>query len=158
LQTPLATSLKSAATHIALGLVRQDTSGGYKSPFGSIGSLDHLDFEDGFTEGKEFPRELRNTVKLDVVLDSPIIVLPRSRESPEVLVAHLGQISITGCNNFDEEMNDCSCPRLARNLSPGTPKVVMNEGCIRYGVFIRDISLYSLNLKHRWRMMENFKL
>lgn len=140
--------------------MRPETSGGYKSPFGSLGSLDHLDFEEGFADAREFVRENRNTLKLDIVLDSPIIVLPRSRESPQVLVAHLGQITITGSNNslLEDNFDDPSSTSRHQSASPGTPKVVVNEGFIRYGVFIRDISLYSLNLSQRWKMMENFKL
>lgn len=162
MQTPLATSLRSAATQIALGFVRQETNScGYRSPFGSFGSLDHLDLDESFMESREFGRESRSCVKLDVVLDSPIIVLPRSRESPEVLVAHLGQISIAGSNNFlvEDKLDDRASPRFGDQSSPpGTPKVVVNDGSIRYNVFIQDVSLYSLNLGQRWKMMENFKL
>jgi vacuolar protein sorting-associated protein 13D len=154
-QAPLATSLKSAATHLALGLVRQESlggnntsgsyGGGFRSPLGSLsGSLDRLDLDEVLAESDPPPtRVSRNKMKLDVVLDSPILVLPRSRESSEVLVAHLGQINITGSTDPAAAAKD------ANNSA---------DGSINYNVFVCDISLYSLSLNARWKMIESLKM
>jgi vacuolar protein sorting-associated protein 13D len=150
-QAPLATSLKSAATHLALGLVRQESLGGnntsFRSPLGSLsGSLDRLDLDEVLAESDPPPtRVSRNKMKLDVVLDSPILVLPRSRESSEVLVAHLGQINITGSNTLDP----AAAGKDANNSA---------DGSINYNVFVCDISLYSLSLNARWKMIESLKM
>lgn len=43
-------------------------------------------------------------IKLDVILDTPVLVVPRSSCSPQVFVAHLGKISV---NNFKtQDFND----------------------------------------------------
>jgi vacuolar protein sorting-associated protein 13D len=156
-QAPLATSLKSAATHLALGLVRQESlggnnttsgGGGFRSPLGSLsGSLDRLDLDEVLLAESDPPptRVSRNKMKLDVVLDSPILVLPRSRESSEVLVAHLGQINITGSNTLDP----AGAGKDANNSA---------DGSINYNVFVCDISLYSLSLNARWKMIESLKM
>lgn len=42
-------------------------------------------------------------VKLDIVLDTPVLVLPRSSCSSQVFVAHLGKISVTNINSDKTE-------------------------------------------------------
>lgn len=71
--------------------------------------------------------------RLDLVIDSPIIILPRFATSYEVLVAHLGRICI---NNEDSD------------------EVTGDRGSLwtvkdRYNFEIRDMNLYSLNIENK---------
>lgn len=43
-----------------------------------------------------------NKLKLDIVLDTPVLVLPRSSCSSQVFVAHLGKISFSNNQSADE--------------------------------------------------------
>lgn len=47
-------------------------------------------------------------ISLDIVLNTPVLIVPRSSSSPQVLVAHLGKISISNHGNFEncELLND----------------------------------------------------
>lgn len=68
-----------------------------------------------------------------MLIDSPIIVLPRYATEYEVLVAHLGRISL---NN---EASD---------------EVTGEHGLLwsvkdRYNIEIRDMNMYSLNVKNK---------
>lgn len=67
-----------------------------------------------------------------MVLDSPVVVLPKSNSSLEVFVAHLGKITMN--NNYptsDSETSDFK-PRLER-----------------YDIEVRDINLFSLDTTSR---------
>ena len=110
----LASSIGSAATDLALGMVQRrteslsrqvDMNDIYWSPlkYGSLKrSKQKLDKElieapaptprtvKGYEANKAFDVE----VSIDVQLETPIVVLPRNERSNEVLVAHLGLISI----------------------------------------------------------------
>ncbi|KAK5644974.1 hypothetical protein RI129_006274 [Pyrocoelia pectoralis] len=71
-------------------------------------------------------------MRLDVVLDSPVVVVPRTHSSPQVFVAHLGKTSITNCNN-----------KLTKeNWDHGSKTE-------HYRVEIRDMNLYSLDTSSR---------
>lgn len=177
-QEPLTTKLKSAAAQIALGLVRQDAIPGlnFRSSSNSLsGSLERLDFDDSMTNlgghsntsttaaenflnYADIPlRNSKSSLRLDVVLDSPVIVLPRNRNSPEVLVANLGQISVVGNNGgIDGQEPRLSTADYMDDFddfdSPQTPDM------ISYNIFVCDISLYSLNLSDRWKMVDSLKM
>lgn len=145
--------------------MRQDSISGpgydYRSPSGSLsGSLDRLDIEEGPIDGGDTSRAPRSILKLDVVLDSPVLVLPRSRDSPEVLVAHLGQISITDSNRLvpDAFVGNTDNSSFANCSTPEGADIIFNDGTISYNVFICDISLYSLDLRSRWNMVENLRM
>lgn len=46
-------------------------------------------------------------LSIDVVLDTPVLIVPRSSSSPQVLVAHLGRISLSNCvENCDKDVPD----------------------------------------------------
>jgi len=167
-QTPLATKLKSAAAQIALGLVRQDAIPGlnnstynFQSPIASISnSLDRLDYEPSWDTGNAcYPvnRPGHPTINLNIVLESPVIVLPKTNSSPDVLVAHLGQITITGTNKpIREEILNPEGERIPQCSVPNGLEISPNG--VSYNVFVCDVSLYSLNLRKRWSMMENLKM
>ena len=164
-QAPLATKLRSAAAQIALGLVRQDGSS-YRSPQGSLsGSLDKLNVEEeSFNKGPDGMSTERGSlvVRLEIVLDSPVIVLPKSRTSPEVLVANLGQITVRSEDKKTEMKNSAEmfeAPRCSTPECPSKRFQSFDEGTekIIYNVQICDVSLYSLDLTEKWNMMENMK-
>ena len=78
----LARHIGAAATDMAIGLVHaEDWTAPQRRRLPSV-SLD----------GNEAPSILR--LKLDVVLDSPVLVIPRSSHSTQVFVAHLGTMSL----------------------------------------------------------------
>lgn len=47
-------------------------------------------------------------IRLDIVLDTPVLVVPRSSSSPHVLVAHLGKISISNCKDKSTDLINSS--------------------------------------------------
>lgn len=71
--------------------------------------------------------------RLDVMIDSPVIVLPRYATSYEVLVAHLGRISLN--NEASDEVTG----------EHGLLWTVKD----RYRIEIRDMNMYSLNIKNK---------
>ena len=72
-------------------------------------------------------------------MDSPVCVLPRSTNSYEVLVAHLGRISVTNSQPFYGE-------------TPCTWKEELDlwaHNKEKYLVEIRDMNLHSLDIQPR---------
>ncbi|XP_078616141.1 intermembrane lipid transfer protein VPS13D-like isoform X3 [Branchiostoma floridae x Branchiostoma japonicum] len=87
-------------------------------------SLDVL--EDLMGEAETPARRL----ELDIVLQTPIVVLPRSQHSQDKMVAHLGQISI---HNTRSLLPDLSTPAK------------VDSGAEHFHVEIRDMNMYSFN-------------
>ncbi|KAF5273971.1 hypothetical protein FQA39_LY01087 [Lamprigera yunnana] len=104
-----------------------------------------------YTEGQSGYSSVRDTVpqtpyspvgdddffidmKLDIVLDSPVVVLPRAHNSPQVFVAHLGKTCVTNCN--DEKKKNENWDNIEIRME-------------RYDVEIRDMNLYSLDTASR---------
>ena len=81
------------------------------------------------TEGEDSRKTRRMKLKLDAVLQTPVIVIPRTPESSEVLVAHLGKISLR--NSPDANVLDETLSSKCRD---------------RVYVEIRDMSMYSMDL------------
>ncbi|KAF7280409.1 hypothetical protein GWI33_006075 [Rhynchophorus ferrugineus] len=77
-------------------------------------------------------------VKLDIELDSPVLVLPRSHASTEVFVAHLGKIKIT---NTHGNTSDC----LKDNYFYEFPENRKEH----YDIEVRDMNIFSLNTSSR---------
>ena len=69
----------------------------------------------------------------DVILDTPVVVLPRSANSEQVLVAHLGRMSLT---------NTLDTPNA---LSWGDEQELTEH----YDVEIRDMNVYTLDMQVR---------
>ncbi|KAK4875461.1 hypothetical protein RN001_011883 [Aquatica leii] len=72
-------------------------------------------------------------MKLDIILDSPVVVLPRTHNSPQVFVAHLGKTSVTNCSNKQKSE---SWDNVESKIE-------------HYDVEIRDMNLYSLDTTSR---------
>ncbi|XP_046808377.1 vacuolar protein sorting-associated protein 13D [Lucilia cuprina] len=100
-------SLRNKATHMAKGLVHHMSSTRLKKNNNSFGNI-----------------------SLDIILSTPVLVLPRSCRSAEVLVANLGKITI--CNT-QENSESCS-----ESISRDT-----------YFIDIRNVNLCSLNINKR---------
>ncbi|CAH1990127.1 unnamed protein product [Acanthoscelides obtectus] len=73
---------------------------------------------------------------LNIELDSPVVVLPRKSNSPEVFVAHLGKISVSNYYIDDSKTNgydyDCSDFRIEH-----------------YDIEVKDMNIYSLDTSTR---------
>jgi vacuolar protein sorting-associated protein 13D len=69
---------------------------------------------------------------LDIVLDTPVVVLPRSLESHEVFVAHLGKITANNHYMSSPDLQD------REDLWGMSRREI-------YSVEIRDMNLYSLD-------------
>uniref|UniRef100_A0A1A9X0W3 UBA domain-containing protein n=1 Tax=Glossina brevipalpis TaxID=37001 RepID=A0A1A9X0W3_9MUSC len=111
-------SLRNKATHMAKGLVQHISSNNLKKTKGDI--------------------------SLDVVLSSPVLVLPKSCESADVLVANLGKITI--CNQREKiEAPTTAC----RNTKIGSWTKD------RYFIDVRNINLFSLNTAKRKELKIN---
>uniref|UniRef100_A0A8D8TRY9 Vacuolar protein sorting-associated protein 13D n=1 Tax=Cacopsylla melanoneura TaxID=428564 RepID=A0A8D8TRY9_9HEMI len=129
--TNLARSIGNAATEMAIGLVQTRAESlaqslsmnGRMSRYGSLSdvsstprkshnrrfswsqSVEQLDTN--YTCGCNTPRE--NTaaninIRLDLVMDSPVCVLPRNSTSHQVFVAHLGRISLSKDNILSDPL------------------------------------------------------
>ncbi|XP_066151224.1 intermembrane lipid transfer protein Vps13D isoform X2 [Euwallacea fornicatus] len=156
----LARSIRLAATDMALGLVHaraealaQSLSMSKRSLYGSA-----LSFGESASPGKRKRRNSSNEpsafasakdtllqtpyspgegnftidVNLDIELDSPVLVLPRSNFSPEVFVAHLGKIRID--NSRDNTINGDGFDEYRKE---------------NYDIEVRDMNIFSLNTKTR---------
>ncbi|XP_025836301.1 vacuolar protein sorting-associated protein 13D [Agrilus planipennis] len=102
----------------------QDPSEGVTGYFSARDTVDQTPYS------PEDDEDIVINIKLDVVLDSPVVILPRSSNSPEVFVAHLGKISVTN-----------------RNETPENGK--WNIRTEYYNVEVRDMNLYSLDTSSR---------
>ncbi|KAK9889536.1 hypothetical protein WA026_006891 [Henosepilachna vigintioctopunctata] len=71
-------------------------------------------------------------IKLDVVLDSPIVILPRANNSGEIFIAHLGRINVT---NKDSK----------ENISNGYLDGYSESRTESYEIEIRNMNVYSLD-------------
>ncbi|KAI9588448.1 hypothetical protein GQX74_004293 [Glossina fuscipes] len=111
-------SLRNKATHMAKGLVQHISSNNLK--------------------------KVKGDVSLDVVLSSPVLVLPKSCESADVLVANLGKITICNQREYIES------PTVAcRNTK------IDSWTKDTYFIDVRNINLFSLNTAKRKELKIN---
>ncbi|XP_075164386.1 vacuolar protein sorting 13D [Haematobia irritans] len=109
-------SLRSTASHMAKGLVQHMST-----------SVDNI-----------APNNF-GQISLDIVLSSPVLVLPKSSQSNEVLVANLGKITV--CNKMYMPKK-----AVANTLSEILPH---EHQKITYFIDVRNINLFSLNTYKR---------
>ncbi|XP_058818048.1 intermembrane lipid transfer protein Vps13D isoform X2 [Topomyia yanbarensis] len=106
----LARSIRDKATDMALGLVqsRSDLSSSrpesiYNSPRRSrrhrVVSL---------SKTQEVLLNAEYTLKVNITLETPVLILPRSSTSTQVLVAHLGKISVTNVHKLEDSTSSSS--------------------------------------------------
>jgi len=74
---------------------------------------------------------------LDIQLDTPVVVLPRSPVSTQVFVAHLGKINIG---------NDPPTALVTpSSINPWAPRSIVEH----YSIEIRDMNVFSLDIAGR---------
>lgn len=154
----LARSIGSAATEMAIGLVHARAESlaqslsvslyGSSSDISSTPrkrrrswsqSIEQLDSGQTTGRGTNTPfspvddMDTRTRIQWDVILDTPVVVLPRSANSEQVLVAHLGRMSLT--NTLD----------LPHAPSWGDEQELAEH----YDVEIRDMNVYTLDMQVR---------
>lgn len=156
----LAHSIRLAATEIALGIVHrrseainhQATMDEYygtlpRAKGASLRSHDYdypsLERGTRITAPAPTPRHESKTTQdfdlhLDVIMESPVLVIPRHERSFEVLVAHLGEISISNQIIQGYALQD------EMGLPHDTQRVDRVE------VTVTDMSLHSLNLIEKY--------
>ena len=152
----LALSITAAATDLALGIV----AGAYREAtpvraysqgedhYRSLPRLQHRKraaSKSLLLPPQQAPPVQRVQIKLEAVLETPVLVFPRMETSLEVLVAHLGKITVR--NALLEHMDG------EEEWPPGTSKVE------RFSIQIHHINLTSLNLETKLKMksMENLE-
>ena len=99
-----------------------------------------LTIEDLEEENKPFE------LKLDVVLATPVIMLPRTPNSPEVLVAHLGRISIQNGTAHNANSAGSESFMQQQTSSRSQPGQQAQHNPDKIYLEIRDMSMYSMNL------------
>ncbi|KAL7638274.1 UNVERIFIED_CONTAM: hypothetical protein RMT77_010838 [Armadillidium vulgare] len=163
----LASSIKQAATEVAIGLVSKRIESFTTLSGSGVAARDssprHLNYlrNQNFSKSTDtlvFPQpppastldstslspthgvapDLPFNAEVNVVLETPIVVLPESPNSPNVLVAHLGQISI---HNKD--------PELIENGVESMDFFPIKTALFEIGV--KDMSLFCLNVDERLR-------
>lgn len=143
--TPVASSIKDVATEVALGIVGKKTESSGFSMHGSALSLPNVsigkvqreasfdDITDSFIVKDEENSRDKLSIVIDVMLESPVIVIPRTPTSSEVLVTHLGQISV---RNSDIPMNE-SAMEDELNFEQNTDKIYIG---------VKNMNLYSVDV------------
>ena len=144
-------TLRLAAAEAAMGWVHKRTD--LTTMSAMYGSMTSLDFDlskrrgtfDDTTSLQEEEQGLPavpSRMKFDVLLQSPVIMLPRKPNSPELLVGHLGNISIRNSitdGEFGGSTPVASTPAVnAFNSNTQLTEKIHME--------IRDMNVYSVNL------------
>lgn len=147
--------IREKATDMALGLVQStpniQPSNANARPYDNITSPRHLKSASRhrtISFSKKNQQSSRNLTvnkiefKLDVVLDTPVLVLPRSSTSHQVLVAHLGKISINNSiidNKFSVEKTDSTEKQFVLNNTDHLYNIIGEDFANdNYGMFEFD--------------------
>ncbi|XP_050076311.1 intermembrane lipid transfer protein Vps13D [Anopheles maculipalpis] len=123
----LARSIREKATDMALGLVqsRSDPSGSRPESIYASPRRVRRQRTVSLSRTQDVLLNSDYTLKLDITLDTPVLILPRSSSSPQVLVAHLGRITISNtdlASSGDEgSASFSSRERIVVNLSASPP-------------------------------------
>ncbi|KAL7019068.1 hypothetical protein ACKWTF_011000 [Chironomus riparius] len=176
----LAKSIKEKATDMALGLV-QPRSGDLIRSVQEISSSPHHLKRQRTISITRYPDDNFTTspsvkISLDIVLNTPVLIVPRSSSSPQVLVAHLGKISISNhgglenCELLNETLTAINEDKLHLSFSAQdfnseenilfdiedveeTVKGSVGDddelSCDIYTIDIRNMNLYSLDTTSR---------
>ncbi|XP_077510398.1 vacuolar protein sorting 13D isoform X2 [Amblyomma americanum] len=134
----LAQSIKNAATEVALGIVNLPAQtmalSFHVCPPSESAVPSAVQREVSVNETSDMQAALPLDVKLDILLQTPVIVLPASPSSHDVIVAHLGRISVQNINSSvlqSDQFAFNSCDPHKAGL---------------FFVQFRDVNLYSLNI------------
>ncbi|KFB49228.1 vacuolar protein sorting 13D [Anopheles sinensis] len=93
----LARSIREKATDMALGLVqsRPDLSGSRPESIYASPRRVRRQRTVSLSRAQDVLLNSDYTLKVDITLETPVLILPRSSSSPQVLVAHLGRITVS---------------------------------------------------------------
>ncbi|RZF46007.1 hypothetical protein LSTR_LSTR006773 [Laodelphax striatellus] len=83
----------------------------------------------------------RTRIRWRVHLDTPVVIMPRAANSPAVMVAHLGHISLD--NSFSANSRTAGSPGWTDNEESELDPAEV------YSIEVRDMNLYTLNIKQR---------
>lgn len=140
----LAMSLKLTAAEMAVDILHRGTEGLAQTIYIGSNFAGSVSESLSLTAVKDVADEdqpsLPSRVRFNALLESPIVVLPRSAKSSQVLVAHLGQIEISN----DKELAAVPPTKLSEELAGGTHQE-------HFEIEVRDMSLYSLNVDEKWK-------
>lgn len=156
------TTIKHAATEVAIGFVQGKSEFLSTSFYGGNPNLDtfttencrkrhmSLDPEDHNESMDIQDNEAQDTsmeMKLDVMLQTPVIMIPRKPSSPEVLVMHLGKISIRNHKSLEAHALETDFTINQLDFAkPGTHDKIHLE--------IRDMNMYSMNLEQQHKLQQ----
>ncbi|KAL4233287.1 Vacuolar protein sorting-associated protein 13D [Mactra antiquata] len=148
----VASSIKNVASEVAKGMVAKRNELSQMSMYGSSNSLEGFGGSklklnqtydktesEYFDNSKTFLEEddvKKNRIMLDACFESPVIVVPKHSTSSNVLVAHLGKISV---NNTDDKSHGCSFEEVLADDND-------DEKLDRIFVEVRNMNLYSVNI------------
>lgn len=149
-RSSVAQSIKSVASEVAKGMVAKRQELGQSSLHGSFTSLEgfggsrpKLNQTLERTESEYFENstlceeiEIKKTrIVLDASLDSPVIIVPKHATSAQVLIAHLGQISLS--NTVDKSQGH-SFEEVLADENDSKPDRIFME--------VRNMNLYSVDI------------
>lgn len=77
-------------------------------------------------------------IRLDIVLDTPVLVMPRSSCSPHVFVAHLGKITVTNVRSSTVMLADDAMTETDVAVTPRTPVNTGAEAAVDRNMFTID--------------------
>ena len=179
--TRLAKGIRHAATEMAMGLVSKRIESFAVLPgYNNIGKASDVDPRHKFSHSRDtlnFPipppatvfdtspshsstSDLAFRLKLNIILETPILVFPESNKSGSVIVAQLGRISIlndenknitsqnkfsSSCDNEDIFSFD-ECEDLKSEIDDSDDYI---DKIARYKVGVKDMTLYSLDVDAR---------
>ncbi|XP_055550000.1 intermembrane lipid transfer protein Vps13D isoform X2 [Wyeomyia smithii] len=97
----LARSIRDKATDMALGLVqsRSDLSSSRSESIYNSPRKTRRQRTVSLSKTQEVFLNAEYTLKVDITLETPVLILPRSSSSTQVLVAHLGKITVSNTHD-----------------------------------------------------------
>ncbi|XP_058447485.1 intermembrane lipid transfer protein Vps13D isoform X2 [Malaya genurostris] len=100
----LARSIRDKATDMALGLVqsRSDLSSSRPESIYNSPRKIRRHHTVSFSKTQEVLLNAEYTLKVNITLETPVLILPRSSSSTQVLVAHLGKISVSNVHQLED--------------------------------------------------------
>ncbi|XP_054721064.1 intermembrane lipid transfer protein VPS13D-like [Uloborus diversus] len=144
----LANSIKSACTEVAIGIVSKRTGSISATLHGNQQDIRLLsESVDELAEDQVFSLDAADDVsldmKLDVLLQTPVVAFPSSSQSSDVLVAHLGRITIkNGVSGF---LNQSKFSADLDNYDKNNTLLIE----------IRDMNMHFVNIERKAKTFSN---
>uniref|UniRef100_A0A182Q6S0 UBA domain-containing protein n=1 Tax=Anopheles farauti TaxID=69004 RepID=A0A182Q6S0_9DIPT len=124
----LARSIREKATDMALGLVQSRSDLTSSRPESMYASPRRVRRQRTVSLSRTQDVLLNSdyTLKVDITLDTPVLILPRSGSSPQVLVAHLGRITVSNTEESDSAAAGVNAGGGASPSSSSQERIVVN--------------------------------